>query len=523
MKRYMFILAAIVLTITSCSKEQLDYPEGFDETSSLLRIATEQDARGLDPRQIRDLPTINILRMLYEGLLYVNSKGKPDNGLAKSYEVSQDLKTYTFKLRKSGWSNGDELTAHDFVRTLLSTLDPKTASPIAYQLDVIQGAKEARQGKIPLNEVAIRAIGEDTIEISLSEPTPYFLDLVCTHLFFPVHPQSTAESPIVNGPFKVMNWKRNHELVLKRNEHFWNAEEVGLDGIVLQVLEPLTALRLFESHQLEWAGSPLSIIPVDILPSLKKRGELHTVTAAGTHWFRINTEAPPFNNIKMRRAFGLSLNRNQIVKHVTLGEQKPATAIVPASFGLHKSYFDDSDIPKAWYAFQEALQELGLSKDNIPAIKLCYATNERNQKIAQAVQQQWKKELGIVVELEQCESQLFFEKLNNKEYHVALGSWYADIRDPINFLEIFKYKSNSTNSTGWENSDYIELLNRSSKEANVTQRLKLLDDAQKLLLDQMPVIPLFYGSFNYTKNSDLVGVYFCDLGFIDLRYAFYTY
>jgi oligopeptide transport system substrate-binding protein len=357
--------------------------------------------------------------------------------------------------------------------------------------------------------------------VELETPTPYFLELLATHFFYPFHPKSKPEKPIVNGPFQVQQWKKQNEFIAVKNPNYWNAHDVRLDGIIALVLDEQTALRMFENKELDWAGSPLSTLPQDAIPTLKHRKQLHVNPAAGTHWFRFNTEKAPFNNQKMREAFTMALDRKAIVEHITQGGQKPAQAIVPPSLGLKSHYFEDKDIPKAWYAFQDALEELKISKDEFPEVTLCYGMSERNHKIAQAVQQQWNKTFGIQVKLEHCESQVFFQNLKQGTFQIANGSWFADFRDPTNFLEIFKLKSNATNHTRWENPRYIELLNESSSESDREKRMQLLADAQQILMNELPVAPLFFCTFNFVKNEDLLGVYFSDLGYVDFKYSFF--
>ncbi len=518
-----FVALAIALMGSACKKRQAPIDSEFAvEGGEVVKISAIDDPTSLDPRKVRELLPVSILHWLYDGLMRLNFHGKPQNGIAEDVQISDDGKTYTFKLRPSSWSDGTPLTAGHFVNTWKTILDPSFPAPNAYQLYVIKGAKAAKEGKIPLDEVKLHAPDDHTLIVELEAPTAYFLELVATHFYYPVHPDSTDERPITNGPFMLKKWKRHNELSFAKNPRYWDSREVRLDGILLYILDEHTALRMFSLGELDWVGSPMGTIPQDAIPTLKHQHHLHIAPAAGTHWFRFNVESAPFKAEKMRRAFALAINRKDIVEHVTQGNQTPAEGIVPPSFGLKSSdYFDDHDVPKAWYAFQEALEEMKMSKDELPPISLCYVGNDRNNKVVQAVQQQWKKGLGIEIQLDNCEMQVFLDRLAQKNYQIALGGWYADIRDPINFLEVFKYKNTSTNNTGWENREYIQLLNRSDAEQDNTKRLALLGEAQGILMAEMPVAPLFYGAFNYVKADSLLGAYFSDLGFVDFKHAFF--
>lgn len=513
----------LFLLLTSCKVSHTDTKDGFKESEQILRIACSEDLTSHDPRLVRGLVPITMLHMLYEGLMRLDNHGKTVPALAESATLSPDSKTYTFKLRKATWSNGDPVTADNFLDTWKTILDPNFPAPNAYQFYMIKNAKAVKEGQVSVDELGVKVLDPTTLVVELNSPTPYFLDLLCAHFFYPVHPASTRDHVISNGPFSIKSWKQNNEILFEKNKRYWDEEEVRLDGIALYILDDQTALRMYEKGELDWAGSPMGTLPQDSIPTLKHKHRLLIAPAAGTHWFRFNTDKFPFNNLQMRKAFTLSLNRGHLIDYITQGNQRPAEAIVPPSFGLTKiSYFEDHSIPTAWYAFQKALEELKISKDELPEIVLSYAVSDRNNKIAQAVQQQWKNGLGVNVKLEGIESKIFFDRLAQKNFQMANGSWYADFRDPINFLEIFKSKDNTTNNTQWENEKFTHLLNESDLENDHTKRFYLLNKAQTILMDELPVAPLFFGSFNYVKTDELLGVYFCELGYLDFKHAFFS-
>ena len=299
---------------------------------------------------------------------------------------------------------GDPITANDFLETWKTLLTPDFAAPPnAYQLYVIEGAKAAKEGKAPLGEIGLSAPSPTTLVVELESPTPYFLELTAAHFYYPVHhslrqKESSVQSqvPIVNGPFILKNWAHQNELALEKNPRYWDSLNVHLDGILVMILDENTALQMFETGKLDWTRSPLNTLPADSIDTLKKKGKLKIAQAAGTHWIRINTEMGPFTNHKIRKAFSVAIDRKAIVEHILQGNQTPAMGIVPPSLRLQNSpYFEDHDIPKAWYLFQEALKELNISKDEMPSITLCYSNNDRNHKISQALQQQWFKALNL--------------------------------------------------------------------------------------------------------------------------------
>ena len=520
------ILALSILT-TSCDKNDSGSKStGTENSPSVLKITSDSDPTSLDPRKVRDLASITALRMFYDGLMRSDFNGKLIPALAEKVEVSSDMTHYTFTLRESYWSNGEPITAQDFEYSWKSILNPQFSAPNAYQFYLIKGAKAAKEGLISLDQVGIKAVDTKTLVVELENPTPYFLEMTAFHPFFPVNPKWDALSTtdkdaphqfIASGAFVPETWAHHNVLVAKKNHKYWNAAEVKFDEIQLMTLDSHTALQMFEAGDLHWTGSPMGDIPTDAMLHLKKEGALGIAPAAGTHFFRFNTTNSPFNNKKMRQAFSYALNRKAITEHVLQGGQKPAMSLVPLHMGLQKeSYFADDSIADAQALFTEALTELNMTKEQLPTITLSYANNERSHKIAQAVQQQWNKNFGINVMLVGYESKVYFDKLAHQDYQISSGSWFADINDPINFLEVFKYKSNSTNNTLWESPEYITLLDKSSIEANPELRKEILGKAESLLMDEMPIAPLFYYTFDYAKKENVSGIYFSELGYLDL-------
>lgn len=494
--------------------------------NAVLKVAFDHDPGTLDPRLATDLETANVLHMIYEGLMRIDYHGKVIPGIAESFDISPDFKTYTFNLRETTWSDGTPLTANDFEETWKSLLDPAFPAPNAYQLYYIRGAKAYKEGKGTWDDVGIKTQGTRQLIVELENPTPYLLKVVSTFFYLPVSPamrQKKLDSSeiISNGPYKLKEWKHNDQLIMGKNPLYWDAKVVSLDEIALIILDENTSYKMFEMGHLDRTGSPTATLPQDAISSLRLQNQLKIKPTAGTHWFRFNTNEAPFHNAKMRKAFNLALNRKAIVQHVTQGNQLPATGIVPPIIGWETmSYYKDNDIPAAWQLFQEALIEMNLDKDSIPPITLAYTATDRNHKIAQAVQQQWNNAFGIDVKLQSQESKIFSERVSKGLYQVATGSWYADFSDPINFLEIFKYGSSSRNQTGWENQEYAALLDASSNENDSEKRMKLLKQAEAILMDHMPIAPLFFASFNYLESENIGGVGLSDLGILDFKYAF---
>lgn len=521
--RYVLAFVICIFGLVGCKEKHGGVSSGFEPGDEVLKIAGKDGPESLDPRKVSDLPSVTYLHMLYEGLLRIDFRGEPAPGIAQEWSVSPDQKTYTFHLRESKWSNGEPLTAEDFVRTWQTVLTPNFASPNAYQFYLIKGARAAKTGTLPVDQVGIKAIDPLTIEIELEEPAPFFPELLATHFFYPVPKEYDLKDPISNGPFQFYHHRPNYELAVKKNPHYWDAGEVHLDGIVVAVCDNHTALRLYENKELDWAGSPLGTIPQEAILPLRRKHQLLATPGAGIHWIRVNTMEAPIKNKEFRKALAMAIDRKQLVDHVLQGNQKGATGIIPAAMSKKTApFFKDGDIPAAWEAFQKALAQMDISKDDIPELTLIYPGDDRSHKVAQALQQQWFKALGFTVKLNRLETKLFLEKVKTRAFQLATGSWFADYRDPINFLEIFKSKEVSTNATNWENEQFTDLLRSSATEKDPNERLALLNQAEGILIAEMPVIPLYFSTFNYVKDVTLLGVYFSDLGYLDFKNAFFS-
>lgn len=518
-----FFISLLFISLSGCHRE-IKEPK-----ANTVSIGVDGDPHTFDPRLTRDLSTVTVIHLLYEGLTRLDQDGKPILALAENVNVSDDLKTYLFTIRKATWSNGQPITAYDFENTWKSILDPSFPAPNAYQLYVIKGAKEAKENKIPLDQVGVKALDEQTLVVHLNHPTPYFLNLTSTYFYFPVHEQMRQkgsnekikpENLVSNGPFKLQSFEQQNQLTAVKNPSYWDNHSVSLEEIDLIVVENETALTLFKKNQLDIVGSPLSTIPTDALASLKGEGKLLIKPAAGVYFLRFNTEKSPFDSVLLRRAFNSALNRTALIEHILQGNQIPATSYLPPYYLESPSYFDDNHSEHALNLFSNALIGQGITKTDIPSVVLCYANGERSHKIAQVAQQQWKNLFGIHVELQSCESKVMFEKMKNLDYQIAIGSWFADFDDPISFLEVFKFKDNGTNNTQWQNTKYIQLLNQSAQTTDSEDRARLLAHAEKVLLEEMPIAPLFFASYNYMQNPHVKGIYFSPLGYLDFKWAY---
>lgn len=517
---------AACLGMVACRTSRTDVQD--KACNRVVRVAVSDDPTTLDPRQARDLNSLSVLRFLFEGLTRLTPEGQVLPALAERIDCSEDKKTYSFTLREARWSNGDPVTAQDFAASWKKVLDPSFPAPYAYQLFPIRGARAAKEGKVSLEEVGIEVVDAHCLRVALERPTPYFTQLTSLPVYFPVsarweqeHPHWTKEIPelfVGNGAFQIKEWRRHQELHLVKNPSYWRADQVALDGIALVLQEENTALLLFEKGELDWIGSPLSIIPPDAVASLRQEGRLQIAPAAGTQFLRFNVRRPPFEDEKLRRALSYAIDRKAIVKHILQGDQTPATGLVPPSpnwpsLVATEGFTKDN----AQQLFKEALGEREL--EAFPSVVLLYSASERNHKVAQALQQQWVEAFGIQVTLQSLEGKVLLDRVTRGDYQIALGSWVADIPDPMNFLGVFRSRDNGTNNTGWERPEYEALLEDSDSAETLEQRQVLLGQAESLLIREMPIAPIFYFAFNYVKSDRLQQATVSPTGVLDLSEA----
>ena len=544
MKKRLVLLLSLVLSVSlvlsACGSKSKDESTGNKDSdtakkvSQVLRVNINTEPFSLNPGLANDSTSGAVLRQTFDGLTRIDKDGKPQLAMAASYETSADLKTYTFKIRDDAkWSNGDPVTAQDFVYAWKWALDPAHESQYAYQLYYVKGAEAANGGKGSLDDVGVKAIDDKTLEVQLVNPTPYFLELASFYTYYPVDSKvaqandkwytDAGDSYVSNGPFVMTEWSHKDKIVLEKNPNYYDKDAVKLDKIEMYMInDPNTELQMYNNDELDWAGSPTGTLPTDVMPQLQQSGKLNVQAIAGTYWYKFNTEKPPFNNVNIRKAFTYAINRKAIVENITQGGQIPAMAIVPPSMfpDNEKGYFTDNDTAKAKEYLQKGLEELGLKDvSELPPITLSYNTSEAHGKIAQAIQDMWKNTLGINVKLENEEWAVYITKLHEGNYQIGRMGWLGDFNDPINFLELYKDKKGGNNDTNWENPKFKDLLNQSATEADPAKRTELLKQAEAVFMEDMPVAPIYFYTNTWLQKDNLKDVVVSGLGDVQFKWA----
>jgi oligopeptide transport system substrate-binding protein len=509
--------------------------DGGKDVPQDLAVNINSEPPSLHPGLAKDATSGTVLRQTFEGLTRINPDGKPEPAAAEKIEVSEDQKVYTYTLRDAQWTNGDPVTAEDFEYAWKWALDPANQSEYAYQLYYIAGGQAANEGTGSLDDVGVEAVDEKTLKVTLANPTPFFNELTAFYTYLPINSKVAEANPdwandagddyTSNGPFKMTEWSHSDKIVLEKNDTYWDKDTVKLNSIeMIMVNDPNTELSMLDNGELDWAGAPTGALPTDAMQALKDEDRLVTQPIAGVYNYKFNTTAEPFNNVNIRKAFTYAINRQELIDNILQGEQLPAMAIVPPSMFAEneEGYFADNDVEKAKEFLQKGLEELGYKDaSELPAVTLSYNTSEAHQKIAQAIQDMWKQNLGVEVTLDNSEWAVYLDKVHALDYQVARMGWLGDFNDAINFLELYRDADGGNNDTGWESKEFQDLLAKSATEADPEARQQLLKDAEAIFMEDMPVAPIYFYTNNWVQDESLKGVAVSGLGDVQYKWAYF--
>jgi oligopeptide transport system substrate-binding protein len=470
----------------------------------VLHLGNGTEIQTLDPHRGEELQGSNIQRDLYEGLVNEAPNGDLVPGAAKSWDVSPDGKLYTFHLRENArWSNGDPVTAHDFVFGLRRGADPKTLTIYSFILTPIKNADEITAGKLPPTELGARAIDDHTLEIELANATPYFLGLLTHSMTYPLHQPSYKQhgdlfvrpgNLVGNGAFVLEDWVVQSHIKVVRNPYYWDAANVKLEEIWFYPTEDLSAeLQRYRAGELDYTYE----IPTARFDWISENlgSELKIAPYLGSYFFGFNVTRPPFkDNPKLRRALSLAVDREILTRDVLGAGERPAFGWVPP---LH--HYTGQNMPEAsWTQAEREAEakrlyaEAGYSEKNPLRTTIYYNTHEDHRRISVALASMWKEVLGAEVELFNQEWKVFLDTRSEKiDTRIFRSGWIADYNDAFTFAELFRSTAGQ-NDPGYNNPEYDRLVAASQSELDVAKRAALLEEAERVLLADMPVIPLYH-------------------------------
>lgn len=504
-------------TLSECSERER--PAETAAKNGTLLIGNAADPASLDPSLTTGSAEFKILSGLFEGLVCADTKSlKIRPAVAKSWKISPDKTKYTFYLdEKAKWSDGSQVEAEDFVFAWRRTLNPIIGAEYASMLFVIKNAAAYNAGKIKNpDEIGVRAIGTNTLEVELERPAPYFLSMLYHNVFFPL-PRRTLEkfgaqaardtlwtrpqNIVCNGPFVLEKWSINDRVALKRNPFYRAKDELFLNRVeFLPISNINTEDRAFRAGQLHItdsvAPSRLASTIADAPHTLRRDKWL------GVYYYLLNTSKPPLDNPLVRKALAKALDRRAIIDSFLKAKQEHALSFVPQNCDGY--ILDDRNKIAENVADARKLLALAGYPDgrNFPTIRITYNTSEQHKPIAEAVQQMWKKNLGIDVELYNLSWPAYLSARKNGDFEVARASWVGDYAAPESFLEIF-ISDSGLNHSRYNNKKFDELVVRAAKAETNGERLAILAEAESAMLRDMPVIPIYFYSKVY-RISPLV-------------------
>ncbi len=495
----------LVFVCAGCSSEQ----------RADLVFLNGAEPETLDPALITGQPEGRVANALFEGLLTFDQSGKARPGMAETWEVSEEGRVYTFKLRDGlQWSDGTPLTARDFVESWKRTLDPATASEYAYQLHYVKGAKAFNEDTITdFANVGISAPDEQTLRVELENPTPFFLDLCAFVTLLPV-PMHAVErygdswtkpgNLVSNGAYVLESWRINDRIRLRKNPRYWNAANVAMETIdVIPVSKANTAFNLYASGQADLMMDK-GLVPPALLGEIKKRDDFQAAPFLGTYFLRYNCEKGPFADARVRRAFSIVIDKQSIVERITRAGELPARGFVPPGAGGYEPIegCGEQDLEEA----KRLLSDAGYSNgQGFPMVTYLYSEGELNEAIAVELQGMWRRELGVNVQLLRQEWKVYLRSLSTLDYDIARSSWVGDYPDPNTFLDMF-VSGGGNNRTGWSDPEYDRLIAAAAAELDPNVRYRILRQAEKILVcEQMPVCPLYFYVGIQLYDADKLG------------------
>lgn len=514
-------LLALVFTgalLAGCGRE----PEaGSADGRAVLRLGNGTEPADLDPQTVIGAPESKIIRALMEGLLTPHPETlEPRPGVAEDWDVSPDGRVYTFRLRADArWSNGDPVTARDFVGSWRRMLTPSLGAEYAYMLFLVEGAEAYHRGELTdFGQTGFRALDDRTVEVTLRHPTGYFPSLLLHQSWWPVHLPTVErhgglerkgtdwtrpENHVGNGPFVLKDWRPNQVITVTRSPTYWGREHVRLDEVRFYPVESTdTEERMFRTGQLDVTSTvPLSKID----PYRRDQPDLIRIDPfMATAYFRFNVNRPALQDSRIRRALGLTIDRVSLATNVLRGTKEPAYVFTPpgtAGFEPAPQFGYDPDGARALLAEAGHPSGRGLAP-----IEILYPTSDNGRIICEALQQMWRRELGIDVRLLNQEWKVYLDALTTQSYDVAWSAWVGDYVDPMTFLDQM-VTDGGNNRTGWSSPRYDRLIEEVQRVTETDARNALFQEMEEILGAEAPIAPLYHYMVNYLLRPTVEGWY----------------
>lgn len=497
------ILAALM---AASAANAADVPAGVQLADKQTLVRNNgSEVQSLDPHKIEGVPESNVNRDLFEGLLISDVEGHPSPGVAEKWE-NKDFKVWTFHLRKNAkWSDGTPVTASDFVYSWQRLADPNTASPYASYLQYghIANIDDIIAGKKPATELGVKALDDHTFEVTLGEPVPYFYKLLVHPSVSPV-PKTAVEkfgdkwtqpaNIVTNGAYKLKNWVVNERIVLERNPQYWDNDKTVINQVTyLPISSEVTDVNRYRSGEIDMTYNNM---PIELFQKLKKEipNEVRVDPYLCTYYYEINNQKAPFNDVRVRTALKLALDRDIIVNKVKNQGDLPGYSYTPPYTNgaklVEPEWFKWSQKKRNEEA-KKLLTEAGFTADKPLTLDLLYNTSDLHKKLAIAVASIWRKNLGANVKLENQEWKTFLDTRHQGAFDVARAAWCADYNEPTSFLNTMLSDS-SNNTAHYKSPAFDKLIADTLKVTDDAQRSELYAKAEQQLDQDSAIVPVYY-------------------------------
>lgn len=481
-----------------------DNAQNATKKEKTFRISVSADIPDLDPALVSDDQSSLVANQIFQGLTYIAVDGSTKEDAAEKIEHNEDYSVWNFTLRDGlTFSNGDKIDAEAFKYSWTRLLDPKTKSGQANRAYMIKGAEEFNTGKGKAEDLGIQVKDAKTLVITLAKPNAYFAEAVAYPVFSVVNKaaiekggEKWTQDPatyIGSGAYKLVEYALGSKITFEKNDKYWDAKNVDVDKIEASIIkENSTVYQKFKNKELDYLGAPAHSIPTDLMDEAKGLKEYKRFPTMQIYWYKVNTAKAPMDNVHLRRALAYSIDRKSIVDNIAKADQIPAMGLVPQ---FETPFFKDKDIDAAKKELELAMKDLGVSSPADIKFTLSYNTNEGHQKIAQAIQEMWKTNLGVQAEINNTEWKVYLTKLKEGDYQIGRLGWVADYTDPADFLNMYQFKDGDDNMTYWGSDAFNAKIKEATKfYGDKEKRNSLLKEAEAIIMNDMPVIPIYYGT-----------------------------
>ncbi len=482
------VLCIVVMGGCALDEEPADF--------SFLNIEPET----IDPGRLSGQAGGRIALSIFEGLTYRDARTlAPVPGMARSWDISPDGRTYTFHLREARWTDGRPVTSGDFQFAWTRLLDPLTAARYGNMLFDVVNARAFNAGKLTdPTQLGLRCLDDQTFQVELEAPVAYFLDLCAFYPLLPV-PRWQVETHgdawirpkniVTNGPFRLVDWQISRRIRMQRNPEYWNADQVQLNVVDALPGDYINGnFNRYTSGLLDWIDA--SGVPLTVVDALRDRPDFHTAPYFNTYFYRFNVTRPPLDDVRVRKALYHAVDSRAITEYVMRAGQEPAHSLIPPGLpGYSEVQLSGYDPDRA----RQLLAEAGFADgDGFPEVELLFNTSEAHKQVAEVIQQQWKRTLGIEVKLVNQEWKVYLANTKALEYDISRGGWIGDYLDPNTFLDMW-LSGSGNNRTGFASEAYDDLIARARFATDPNERMQLLRQCEEIITqEECIILPIYY-------------------------------